>query len=178
MSGQSDNTAVHPTKPDLPLELQVTHRGNGLLMAMIGPVCLALWQAKPTPELFAIQRAHLHAAIARAPGQLAFLCVVSPKADPPDEAERSASASMITSQGTRLLGVACVLEGSGFRAAISRTVVSGILMVIRTPSPIKLFDSVRVATPFLTRVTQRQSLTGLEEQFERGRALLSEQRAV
>ncbi len=156
-----------------PIELQVLHNADGLLMGMIGPVCLALWRAKPTPERFEVQRAHLHAQVARAPGEVAFLCVVEPHAEPPEEAERRASATMINSQGAKLLGVACVIEGSGFRAAITRTVLSGMLMLIRAPSPQKLFDSVRAASPFLARCVRRTSLVQLDAEVERARALLA-----
>lgn len=155
------------------MALQVTHNTDGLLMAMIGPVCLALWQTKPTPERFAIQRAHLYAAVKRDPGNVVFLCVVSTKAEPPEEAERRGSAEMITSQGNQLLGVACVVEGVGFRAAISRTVLTGMLFLIRTPSPIKLFESVRLSAPFLARCLKRSSLPELEAECERGRALMN-----
>ena len=153
-------------------ELDVKYRAGGLLVAMIGPVCLALWRSKPTPELFEVQRSLLHAAVARQPGKTAFLCVVEPKAEPPDEAERKASAQMITSQGENLAGVACVIEGNGFRAAITRTVLSGVVFMIRTPSPIKLFDGVRVAAPWLARWVGRSALPDLEREVERGRALL------
>ena len=153
--------------------LDVKHRtGGGLLIAMIGPVCLALWRSKPTPQLFEIQRSHLHAAIARQPGKIAFLCVVEPHADPPDETERAASTHMISSQGENLAGVACVIEGSGFRAAITRTVLSGMVFMIRTPAPIKLFDGVRIAAPWLARCVGYSALPGLESEVERGRALL------
>jgi hypothetical protein len=157
----------------LPAALRVTHNQDGLLMGMVGPICLALWWAKPTPERFAIQRTQLHAAVAREPGKLTFSCVVSPQAEPPEDAERKASADMITSQGTKLLGVACVIEGVGFRAAITRTVLTGMLVLIRSPAPIKLFDSVRHASPFLARCLNRPSLSELDAEFERARALLS-----
>lgn len=140
---------------------------------MVGPVCLSLWQAKPTPERFAIQRSHLHAAVGREPGKIVFMCVVSPHADPPDEAERKASADMITSQGTKLLGVACVIEGVGFRAAITRTVLTGVVLLIHSPAPLKLFESVRLASPFLARCLKRTSLIELDSEFERARSLLS-----
>ncbi len=143
-------------------------------MATVGPICVALWQTKPTRALFEVQRSQLHAAVTRAPGQVAFLCVVEATAEPPDDAERAASAAMITSQGARLLGVACVIEGSGFRAAITRTVLSGMVLMIRTPAPIKLFDGVRVASPFLARCVRRPLLSELVAQVERGRSMLSD----
>jgi len=163
-----------PSKLDPPLTatLQVTHSADGLLMGMVGPICLALWQSKPTPERFAIQRAQLHSAIAREPGKVAFLCVVSAQTEPPDDTERKASADMITSQGDKLLGVACVVEGVGFRAAITRTVLAGMVLVIRSPVPIKLFESVLHAAPFLARCVNRPSFPELNAEFERARALL------
>jgi hypothetical protein len=153
--------------------LRVTHNADGLLMGMLGPICLALWQAKPTRERFAIQRTELHQAIAREPGKLAFLCVVSALAEPPDDAERKASAAMITSQGSKLLGVACVIEGVGFRGAITRTVLTGMVMLIGSPVPIKLFDSVRHASPFLARCLKRLSPLELDGEVERARLLLN-----
>ena len=164
--------------PGQPLELEVRHCADGLLMAMIGPVCLALWHSQPTRERFAIQRDVLHGAVARDPGKVVFLCVVTPGAPPPEDAERAASAAMITSQGAKLLGVACVIEGSGFRAAITRTVLSGMVMMIRTPSPLKLFDGVHVAEPWLAKLVGRKSLAGLAAQCERGRALLRDETAA
>jgi len=143
-------------------------------MAMIGPVCLALWQSQPTRERFAIQRDVLHGAVARDPGKVAFMCVVTAGAPPPGDAERAASAAMVSSQGDKLAGVACVIEGVGFRAAITRTVLSGVLLMIRTPSPIKLFDGTYAAEPWLAKVVGRKSLAGLTEQCERGRELLNE----
>lgn len=159
--------------PAPPAALQILQRESGLVIAMIGPVCLAIWRTKPTPELFEIQRSHLHAAVARAPGKVVFLCVVEPHAEPPEDAERRASALMISSQGAKLAGTACVIEGSGFRAAITRTVLSGMLMLIRAPSPQKLFDSVRAAGPFLARCLQHSSLPALDAEVERARLLLA-----
>ena len=118
-------------------------------MAVHGPVCIALWRTKPTRPLFEIQQAHLARAVASDPGKVAFMCVVAPTAEPPDDEVRSASANMITAHGSNLAGTACVIEGSGFRAAITRTVLSGIVFVIRTPSPIRLFESVEQAAPWL-----------------------------
>jgi hypothetical protein len=154
-------------------DLQVLHCAGQLLMAMVGPICVSLWQTKPTAELFAIQRAQLAAAVARNPGKVAFLCVVESSADPPDDAERNASAAMINEHGANLLGVAGVIESTGFRGAITRTVLSGIVLVIRSRVSIKMFESVRAASPWLARCVQLASLPELHEQVERGRALLT-----
>lgn len=141
--------------------LEITHSDPSLIMAMHGPVCVALWRKKPTRELVEIQASQLARAVERAPGKVAFMCVVSPTAEPPDDAERSASAKMISVHGSKLSAVACVIEGSGFRAAITRTVLSGIVFIIRTPSPIRLFESVELAVPWLSGVLGQAPLVAL-----------------
>ena len=125
------------------------------------------------PSCLPYSGAQLAAAVARNPGKVAFLCVVESSADPPDDAERNASAAMVNEHGANLLGVACVIEGTGFRGAITRTVLSGIALVIRSRVSIKMFESVRAASPWLARCVHLASLPELHEQVERGRALLT-----
>jgi hypothetical protein len=157
----------------MPAQLEITHCADGLLMAVLGPVCIAFWQTKPIPRLFQIQRAHLAKAVARNPGKVAFLCAVAEKAPPPDEPERAASAAMINGHAARLAAVACVIEGSGFRAAITRTVLSGMVFVIRSPSPIRMFETVGLATPWLRTRLADDAVLALPVQFELARSKLS-----
>jgi hypothetical protein len=153
-----------------PPELEVTHLSpGGLLMGSIGRVCLALWKGKPTPELFEIQRATLAVAVANRPGEVLFLCVITSTSDPPDEAERKASATMVTSHGKDLAACACVIEGTGFRAAVTRTVLSGISLLIRTPIPLRFFDSVTTASEWFENLARPGELRGLSSQVELAR---------
>jgi hypothetical protein len=154
-------------------EWEVGHCARGLFVGSVGPVCLALWQTKPTRELVAVQRAYLARAVARDPKHVAFVCAVAASAHPPDEAERVASSQMITEHGANLAAVAGVIEGTGFRAAITRTVLSGMVFVVRSPSPIRLFDSVPAAMPWLARQLGRTHMADLPGQFELARARLS-----
>ncbi|HSC88272.1 MAG TPA: hypothetical protein VLC09_13410, partial [Polyangiaceae bacterium] len=103
---------------------KVTHRSDALIMGTMGPVCVALWSQKPSPQTFEVQRARLVETVASAP-RTAFLCVVGADTEPPDQAIREASAQMISSHLGKLVAVACVVEGTGFRSAITRTVLSG-----------------------------------------------------
>lgn len=150
-------------------ELQVSQRVPGLLLGSYGQVFFAAWSTKPTPELFEVQRAGLAAAVQANPGRTFFLCVVSPNADPPDQAERDASSRMITSHGANLLGTACVVEGSGFRAAITRTVLTGIVLFIRTPSPVTFFENVDGASKWMQRRAPGTNLGQLAAQLDQVR---------
>ncbi|HVJ21378.1 MAG TPA: hypothetical protein VM686_38465, partial [Polyangiaceae bacterium] len=152
--------------------LSVTHASNGLLVGAIGPVCLAIWRTKPIPVLFEVQRLGLASAVASAPGRAAFLCVVESEADPPDQAVREASAAMISDHGTRLAVCACVIEGSGFRAAITRTVLTGMALIARNAAPTRFFDSVTLASGWLGERLGQGRECGLAEQVELARKRL------
>ena len=147
--------------------------GDGLLMARVGQVCLALWRRKPTLPLFQIQSDHLAAAVTEHRGRALFLCLVEGKTDPPDQNVRDASAKMITAHGRDLAGCACVIEGNGFRAALTRTVLAGIAFVVRTPAPYRFFDNAATACDWLEGRAGWGRLQGLAEQVELARGQLS-----
>ncbi|MET0794164.1 MAG: hypothetical protein ABW061_21765 [Polyangiaceae bacterium] len=145
---------------------QLVQVGDGIVVAQIGPVCAALWRKKPTPDRFEIQRSCLQAAVKKNPGNTVFLCVVEAGTEPPEDNIRKASSSMITDLGQDLKAVAIVVEGSGFKAAISRTVLSGIVFLIRTPSPIKYFESCASGAAWLAQFVPLGNIGGFVEQVE------------
>ncbi len=102
---------LHPDTA--PPELEVTHLSPGLSMGSLGPVCIALWAGKPTPELFEIQRAGLAVAVTQRRGEALFLCVITTTSDPPDETERQAPARMITGARRRSRGLRVRDRGHG-----------------------------------------------------------------
>lgn len=167
MNGIQQDDGGHATARG---ELTITHQGGGLLMACYEQVCVAVWETKPTLRLFDIQKAHLAATVAREPGRALFMCVVSGRADPPDQEIRDSSSKMIASHGKDLAACACVIEGSGFRAAITRTVLSGITMVIRTPVPFTFVESVEVGCKWFESRSDRGRIAGLAEKIARARA--------
>jgi hypothetical protein len=170
MTDEATMSGAHPGMTSTKgAELRIAHRGAGLLLGSFGPVFVAVWSSKPTPELFELQRAGLAAAVQANPGRELFLCVVSPSADPPEQAERDASAKMITGHGDQLAGCACVIEGNGFRAAITRTVLTGIAFLIRTRAPVTFFESVELSVAWLQRRAGSSDLGQLARQVERAR---------
>lgn len=137
------------TVPTRAPEAQVLYARDGLVMAQIGNVCVALWRKKSTYERFRIQKQYLDEAVRARPGEVAFLCIVEPGSEPPDEDVRKASSEMVSAHGTKLKCVALVIEGTGFRAAITRSVLSGIVLVIRSPAPVKYFDTPAAAADWM-----------------------------
>ena len=141
------NAAAIEAFPDT----RILYAGDGLVMAEIGTICVALWRKKSTPERFKIQKRYLDEVVKTHRSEAAFLVIVEPGSEPPAEQERKASSQMITDHGTNLRCVACVIEGSGLRSAITRSVLTGIVLVIRTPSSISYFDSPANAVPWMAK---------------------------
>ncbi|HVJ21595.1 MAG TPA: hypothetical protein VM686_39595 [Polyangiaceae bacterium] len=139
-----------PFRVEPPLASNVTHESDALVLAMLGPVCIAIWRKRPTWQTFELQRKQLASAVAGHPLRAAFLCLVEENTEPPEQALRAASAEMIESHHGQLSAVACVVEGSGFRAAITRTVLSSMMLLARSMPPVRVFDSAFAATPWLS----------------------------
>ncbi len=135
------------------------------MTASLRNVCVVVWNSKPTRALFEHQREALAMSVLRHPGRALFLCIVSSKADPPEQDVRDASVKMLLGHERKLAGCACVIEGTGFRAAITRTVLTGMTLVARTPTPIAFFDHVAAACSWLQPRAGR-SLTDLVGQLE------------
>jgi hypothetical protein len=140
-------------------------------MAELRGVSIAIWRRKPNRELFEIQKKCLDDVVARNKGKAAYVCVVEPTSEPPDDDIRKASSQMVSSHEKNLKCVALVIEGTGFRSAITRTVLSGIVMLIRTPAPIKFFDITKSACVWVgTQLPAARD--GLLEEIESLRTLL------
>jgi hypothetical protein len=145
---------------------ELVQLGDGIVVGQIGPVCAALWRKQPTAERFEIQRSCLQAAVKKRPRNTVFMCLVEAGTEPPDDNIRKASSSMITDLGEELKAVAIVIEGTGFKAAISRTVLSGIVFLIRSPSQIKYFESAASGAAWLSQFVAIGSVAGFVEQIE------------
>lgn len=158
------------SSPDAPKlrdgKAELVQIGDGIVLAQIGPVCVAIWRTQPTAERFEIQRSCLQAAVKKRPGNTVFMCVVEAGTEPPDENIRKASSNMVTDLGPDLKAVALVIEGTGFKAAISRTVLSGIVFLIRSPTPIKYFESAASGAAWLSQYVPIGSIGSFVDQIE------------
>ncbi len=147
-------------------EAQILSAHDGLVMAQVGNVCVALWRKKPTVERFRIQKRYLDDAVRARPGEVAFLCIVEPGTEPPDEDVRKASSEMVSAHGTNLRCMALVIEGTGFRAAITRSVLSGIVLLVRSPAPVKYFDTPTSAAEWMQDKVNIHSVSAFVRQVE------------
>jgi serine/threonine protein kinase len=134
-------------------ELRILHREHGLVAAHFGAVCVAVWRENSTLARIERQRDALAHVVAGYPGEASFLCVVESTSAPPDEAGRRASSRMIEDLGANLRAVAIVIEGSGFRASIVRSVAAGIVLLARskTKTPVAYFAGLEGGVSWLGR---------------------------
>lgn len=115
---------------------------DGLALGQIGTLCIALWRDAATRPRFDRQAAALAAVVAANRGSAGFMCIVEPESKPPDNELRRASARMIDAHGADLVFVAAVIEGSGFRASITRSVLTAMSRFLpRNKTKIGFFSS-------------------------------------
>jgi hypothetical protein len=153
---------------------RIMHAKDGLAVSQVGPVCVAIWRGNSTPARVAIQGACLTEVVGLAPGRAGFLCVVEETSAPPDEKAREASSRMLNAQGSNLRAVACVIEGSGFRASIVRSVASGIVWLARSKNraPVSYFAQVTQGAAWLANFVDLGSLEGFARGVEETRFAL------
>ena len=136
-------------------------------------MCVVVWRGDVTPSSFEQQRLGLAQVVQRNPGGAAFLCVVEETSKPPNEELRKASAQMVAQHGDRLKCIACVIEGDGFKAALTRSVLSGIaLLVANRHAPLAFFSNVHQAGTWMRRHWPVDA-RGLEEASGQLKAMLS-----
>jgi hypothetical protein len=148
---------------------QITFESEALVMGTLGCLCVAIWSQKPDHAHVRIQRERLEAVVAHQQKRSGFLCVVADRTEPPAQPEREASAAMIASHDGKLDAVACVIEGSGFRSAISRTAISGMILLLRKVPPVRVFDQVELAVPWLSARLVAADFSTLAESIARAR---------
>jgi hypothetical protein len=129
---------------------RIVSKGDGVVLAELGPVCIAFWRKDSTMERFAVQRAALTQLVRRVPGKAGFFCVVEESSGAPEEDVRRASSKMFESLGSDLCAIAMVIEGSGFRSALVRSVASGIVMLMpKRTTPISYFSDIGAGATWL-----------------------------
>lgn len=120
----------------------VRHLGPGLVVGELGPVCVAIWRDEVDAERFEKQANAVADITRRFAGKSAFICIVEATCAPPDDVLRKRSIKLINDHDHLLACVAGVIEGSGFRAAITRSVFAGIARLLRNRTPHDFFADV------------------------------------
>lgn len=141
---------------------EITCGDDAFGVVHVGRVCIALWRGEVTLARVLLQRAELLRAVSKHRDGAAFICVVEPGASPPGASMRKASIDMINELGARLRCVACVIEGSGFRAAATRSALSGMALLLASRSmKLKFSSTVPEICPWVERHCEGASLESI-----------------
>jgi hypothetical protein len=128
---------------------------TAVAVAEVSGTCVVIWRAAVTKVPFEWQREGLEQIVSRHMDGAGFLCIIETSAKPPEDDElRRASSQMVMAHGSRLKCVACVIEGEGFKAAINRSALAGMVLLLRNKkTPVSVFAKVKDATEWMARYT-------------------------
>ena len=146
---------------------------DGIAVAEVGGLCVVIWRDAVVPHRFSKQASGLAEVVGSHPHRAGFLCVIEPTAKPPDDKLRRASQEMIQSHEDRLCCTACVIEGTGFKAAVTRSALSSIsLLIANRKAPISYFATVQQAGHWMNKLVPIASIPQLATSVENLRAML------
>lgn len=155
---------------------RVHYVDDGLVMAEAGATCIALWRTRPDDFLFERQKTILSEVVLSQPERVGFLCVIDPKSSPPEERIRKATVEMLREHRMGLACVSCVVEGQGFRSAISRSVLSGMSLLFGPREfPIKITDTVEHAAIWMANYVTLGPVAAYCETVQSYRDLLTKE---
>jgi hypothetical protein len=141
-------------------------RNRGFCAAALGPLAIAIFDRETTEE-DAEGVARLLAQVSRAHPKLAMLSIVGSNCPVPDTNVRNRLTSEVKNIQKQLIASATVIEGTGFRAAAVRGVVTGMTLLLRASYPAKTFATAREAAEFLTGIAPlgAEEITNAVEQL-------------
>jgi hypothetical protein len=136
-------------------------------------MCVAIWRGDASWPRFERQRAGLATVVARNPRGAVFLCVIEAASKAPSEDLRRAAIEMVSSHGPALKGVACAIEATGFMAAITRGVLTGMgLLLPSRVMPGSYFENVHAAAHWLRAYAPISSASNVTSSIEGFRSQL------
>jgi hypothetical protein len=112
-------------------------------------ILILIWRAETTLDAVVAVRRELDALGRVFPSGIGLLTIVEQAAPVPPGEVRSALARVLADYGASIRHSAVVHEGSGFRAAAIRGVVTGLTMLARPPYPHKVFAAIEEGCAWL-----------------------------
>jgi hypothetical protein len=146
-------------------------RKNGVALGICEDTLVIYYAKAPTLEsVRTIDNATKHPAVARL-NRVFALVVIDAISRAPETEVRAAMHRSIRSQASRTVALAYAILGSGFSNAAARAVVSGILLLVRPPYPIKVFPTLPAASQWLLSQGEPRSTSDSRQRPERAEQL-------
>ena len=124
-----------------------------LAMAEIGHACVAIWRTAPNDFLFDRQVSAFRSVIQNHhTKKVGFIGVIEECAPPPSDTMRRATVQMFDEYRQYIACVGGVIQGNGFRAAITRSVMSGMALLFGSHEfPAKMTGSITDAAQWASQ---------------------------
>ena len=115
-------------------------------------ILIYVWRKTTRPEVVDEHRRYVENHVAKGRGPLAIVCIIEDKTEVPDGPTRDKLAGVLQAMGPLGTCGAMVYEGTGFRGAAVRSVVSVLNALARQPFPYKSFAHIEAAAPWLATI--------------------------
>ena len=143
-----------------------------LVMAEIGNTCVAIWRTPPNEFLFDRQVTAFRSVIENHAKKVGFMGVIEACAAPPNDMMRRATVRMFDEHRQHIACVCGVIQGKGFRAAITRSVMSGMALLFGSHEfPAKMTESITVAAQWASQYTDIGAINAFIDTVESYRIL-------
>lgn len=119
------------------------------LFATWGDLVIAVWRGVTTLTGVRLGQHFFQQHAQQCPSGVLLMTIIEEGAPAPGTQERAALGMLLQSETGRTRRSAVVYEGTGFRAATVRSVVTGLALISRPPFPHKVFATVAEASLFL-----------------------------
>jgi hypothetical protein len=145
---------------------------SGHCIGRYDSVLICIWRETPTLAALETVRRVFTGMIEMRPGGAGVLGVAQDGMPTMGTDERRATSTMFADVGRYAYYVATVVEGDGFWASTSRSVMTAISIVAHRPCPLRIFRQVNEAAEWQTRFPGAVAVPLLCDAVERCRALM------
>lgn len=136
-------------------QLEVTHKNSDCAIGFTSGVAVAFWRLHTkAADVLELQRA-AGQAFEVSGTSIALVQIVLSSALAPDSYARAALAHMLTTLHGRVSHSAIVHEGEGFRAAMIRSIVTGVVALSNPGFPHRVFSTLAESVTWMTKADQR-----------------------
>jgi hypothetical protein len=126
-------------------ELQCTVPEPRVPLILVGRVFIVLDDGASVASDYLVMERIILKEVRSHPRGMACLTIIPPNAKPPREEIRTAIRQTIGNVSQHLAAVCWHIEGSGFKAAAARAVLSGLLLILNPPYPSHITSELREA---------------------------------